>query len=102
MAVATFLPSPAAAAFPHSIIIGSAVPRRISVSSTAVLADNTAKERVYPEAVPATLKLLPPSYRQGALQEDYTAMRNMLYGEIPSFETMMEAVGELEKEIHAL
>lgn len=56
----------------------------------------------YPEAVPATLKLLPPSYRLGALQEDYTAMRNMLYGEIPSFEIMMEAVRELEKEIHAL
>ena len=29
-------------------------------------------------------------------------LRNMLYGEIPSFETMMEAVGELEKEIHTL
>ena len=56
----------------------------------------------YPEAVPATLKLLPPAYRLGALLEDYTAMRNMLYGEIPSFDTMMEAVGELEKEIHAL
>ena len=56
----------------------------------------------YPEAVPATLKLLPPSYRLGVLQEDYSAMRNMLYEEIPSFETMMEAVGELEKEIHAL
>ena len=56
----------------------------------------------YPEAVPATLKLLPPAYRQGALQEDYSAMRNMLYGEIPSFEIMMETVGELEKEIHTL
>ena len=56
----------------------------------------------YPEAVPATLKLLPPSYRLSALQEDYTAMRNMLYGEIPSFESMMETVGELENEIHAL
>ena len=56
----------------------------------------------YPEAVPATLKLFPPSYRLGELQEDYSSMRNMLYGEIPSFETMMEVVGELEKEIHAL
>ena len=56
----------------------------------------------YPEAVPDTLKLLPPSYRLDELQEDYAAMRNMLYGEIPSFETMMEAVGTLEKEIHAL
>ena len=56
----------------------------------------------YPEAVPATLKLLPPSYRMGALQEDYSAMRNMLYGEIPTFETIMETVGELEKEINTL
>lgn len=56
----------------------------------------------YPEAVPATLKLLPPSYRMGAQQEDYSAMRNMLYGEIPTFETIMEIVGELEKEINTL
>lgn len=44
----------------------------------------------------------PPSYRLGELQEDYTAMRNMLYGEIPSFKTMIKAVGELEKEIRTL
>ena len=56
----------------------------------------------YSEAVSATLKLIPPSYRLDALQEDYTAMRNMLYGEIPSFETIIKAVGELEKEIHVL
>ena len=56
----------------------------------------------YPEAVPATLKLLPPSYRLRELQEDYSAMWNMLYGEIPSFETMMETIGVLEREIHAL
>jgi hypothetical protein len=56
----------------------------------------------YPEAVPATLKLFPPTYRLGALQEDYTAMRNMLYGEIPSFDTIMGAVEKLEKEIHIL
>ena len=56
----------------------------------------------YPEAVPAAIKLLPPAYRLGALQGDYSAMRNMLYGEIPPFETMMEVIGELEKEIHTL
>ena len=56
----------------------------------------------YPEAVPATLKLLPPSYRIDALQADYTAMRNMLYGEVPSFEAIMNAIGALETEIHAL
>ena len=56
----------------------------------------------YPEAVPSTIKLRPPSHRLITLQEDYTAMQNMLYGEIPSFKTIMEAIGELEKEIHAL
>ena len=56
----------------------------------------------YPEAVPATIKLLPPLYRLDTLQEDYTSMQNMLYGEIPSFKTMMETVGELEEEIHTL
>ena len=56
----------------------------------------------YPEAVPSTIKLRPPSHRLITLQEDYTAMHNMLYGEIPSFKTMMKAIGELEKEIHEL
>ena len=56
----------------------------------------------YPDAVPTTLKLLPPKYRLSALRDDYAAMRNMLYGEIPSFETMMEAIGKMEKEIHSL
>ena len=56
----------------------------------------------YPEAVPATLKLLPPPYRLDALQEDYIAMHNMLYGKIPSFETILKTIGKLEEEIHAL
>lgn len=56
----------------------------------------------YPEAVPATLKLLPPSYRLDALWTDYTAMQNMLYGEIPSFEKIMSVISDLENEIHAL
>lgn len=56
----------------------------------------------YMEAVPGTLKLLPPNYRFAALEADYDAMKDMLYGEIPSFEVVMETVGELEKEINAL
>ena len=56
----------------------------------------------YPEAFQGTLKLLPPEYRFTALAADYDAMKDMLYGDIPSFETVMKAVGELEKEINAL
>lgn len=56
----------------------------------------------YSEAVPGTLKLLPPEYRFAALEADYAAMRDMLYGEVPSFDTVMDAIGELEKEIRTL
>jgi len=56
----------------------------------------------YTEAVPGTLKLLPPEYRFPALLADYEAMKDMLYGDIPDFEAVMSAVRELEKEINAL
>lgn len=56
----------------------------------------------YPEAVPKTLKLIPPAYRFGALAADYEAMKDMLYGDAAEFNTVMDAVRELEKEIHSL
>lgn len=56
----------------------------------------------YPEAVPGTLKLIPPASRLSGLLEDYQEMRDMLYGEIPSFETVIERLSALEKEINAL
>ena len=56
----------------------------------------------YPEAVPGTLKLIPPEYRFGALAADYEAMKDMLYGDVPDFDTVMGAVRELEKEINSL
>lgn len=39
----------------------------------------------YQEAVPGTLKLVPPEYRFSALAADYEAMKDMLYGDVPSF-----------------
>lgn len=56
----------------------------------------------YEEAVSGTLKLLPPENRFPALLADYKAMQDMLYGDIPHFDTVMSAIGELEKEINAL
>ena len=56
----------------------------------------------YSEAVPGSLKLLPPAFRLAALAMDYDSMKDMLYGEIPSFETVMVTIGELEKEINSL
>ena len=54
----------------------------------------------YEQAIPGTLKLLPPKYRLDDLEADYNAMKDMLYGDIPSFSVVMEAVGTLEREIN--
>lgn len=56
----------------------------------------------YDEAVPPTLKLLPPDFRMAALETDYNNMRDMLYGDVPAFDAVIEAVRTLEQEIHSL
>lgn len=56
----------------------------------------------YPEATPGTFKLMPPEYRLEALKEDYYVMRRMLYGNIPSFEDIMDGISNLEEQINAL
>ena len=56
----------------------------------------------YEEAVPGTIKLLPPTYRLSALEKDYVDMSEMMFGEYPKFVELMEFIGELEKEINAL
>lgn len=54
----------------------------------------------YADAKPGTLKLVPPDYRFTALKADYASMRDMLFGDVPSFETVMEAILLLEREIN--
>ena len=56
----------------------------------------------YQEATPGTFKLVPPEYRFAALAADYEAMKDMLYGNVPSFETVMHTIRQLEQEINAL
>ena len=54
------------------------------------------------EAAAPTIKLLPPDYRMTALAADYAAMRDMLYGDVPMFGTIADAIAVLKKEIHSL
>lgn len=56
----------------------------------------------YQEAVPGTIKLLPPKYRLEVLEADYESMKDMLYGEIPNFDTIMEVIQRLEKEMNGM
>ena len=54
----------------------------------------------YEEAIPGTLKLIPPSYRLETLKKDYLAMQEMMYGEYPNFEELIDFITALENEIN--
>ena len=56
----------------------------------------------YQEAVPGTIKLIPPRYRLEALAADYESMKDMLYGDVPNFDTIMEVIQKLEKEMNGI
>ena len=56
----------------------------------------------YDEAKPGTMKLIPSEKNIKVLKDDYEHMKNMIYGEKPDFDVILEAVKQLEDEINAL
>ena len=59
------------------------------------------KERFYPAgnahydlAKPSTMRLLPPDDCLPILRDDYAHMKNMLFGEIPSFDEIIGSPAE--------
>ncbi len=56
----------------------------------------------YEDAKIGTIKLLPPDHNIQALKDDYKHMQNMIYGNSPDFESIMQCIGNLEKEINEL
>lgn len=54
----------------------------------------------YEEAVPGTLKFLPPQFRLESLEKDYKAMQNMIFDKYISFDEIISILGNLEKEIN--
>lgn len=56
----------------------------------------------YEEAIPGSIRLLPPEFRFTALEADYLSMSEMIFGEYPSFEELMEFIKQLEIEINTL
>ena len=67
------------------------------------------KEKFYPSSVAqyelariGSLKLVPPGHILRDLERDYSNMREMIYGDIPDFDEVLECVSCLEKEINAL
>lgn len=64
------------------------------------------KDRFYPAgpahyelAKPGTLRLMPPEECISTLREDYEHMRNMIFGDQPGFEEIMECMERLQEEI---
>ena len=56
----------------------------------------------YDEAKPGAMKLIPSEKNIKALYEDYEHMKNMIYGEKPDFDIILDAMQTLENEINAL
>lgn len=54
----------------------------------------------YEEATFEKIRLVPDAYRYPAPKKDYQAMQEMFFHEVPKFEELMEALHQLEEEIH--
>ena len=54
----------------------------------------------YEQAKPGSFRLMPPEHHLAELQKDYRAMQAMLFGSVPSFETIMSGLQTLENEIN--
>ena len=54
----------------------------------------------YDDATQNSLKLIPPEIRWEQLAQDYHRMQSMLFGSIPSFEDIMNGLGQFERDLH--
>lgn len=65
------------------------------------------KQRFYPrgwarydEAKRGTFRLLPAGHVLASVATDYRQMRNMFFGDAPEFDSILQVLGQLEKEIN--
>lgn len=54
----------------------------------------------YADARPGTLRLVPPDARLPELEQDYRKMREMIFGEPPAFEHLIEMLREIEHHVN--
>jgi hypothetical protein len=54
----------------------------------------------YADARPGTLRLVPPDARLPELEQDYRKMQEMIFGEPPSFEHLVEVLREIERQVN--
>ena len=56
----------------------------------------------YELATAKAISLMPPEHALKALEADYRHMGNMIFGDKPTFDELMNAIAGLETEIHSL
>ena len=56
----------------------------------------------YEDATLEKIRLVPSSETTARLAEDYLSMQDMLFGNKPSFDVIMEGLGKLESKMHEL
>lgn len=61
-----------------------------------------AKGAHYETATLSSIELVPKETVRKELVEDYQAMQNMIYGDIPEFEEILEFIQKLQEEVHGL
>ncbi len=84
--------------------------RHTALADIAQLKDVVAfKMRFYPSgwsqydtALPGSLKLVPSAHVLKELRTDYVNMRNMIFGQYPAFEDVLETLQMLEDEINGM
>ena len=54
----------------------------------------------YADARPGTLRIVPPDSRLPELEQDYRKMQEMIFGEPPRFERLLEVLREIENAIN--
>jgi hypothetical protein len=54
----------------------------------------------YADAKPGTLRIVPPDARLPELEQDYQKMQEMIFGEPPAFERLLEMLREIEHAIN--
>ena len=50
---------------------------------------------------PGTMLLMPSEHAMPVMKADYAAMRNMIYGDYPSFDEILRRIKQLESEINS-
>ena len=56
----------------------------------------------YDLAKRGTMRLMPPEYNIQKLREDYEHMQNMIFGDKPEFDTVLQVIEKLKNEINTI